>query len=89
MARLLYAESFLESAADLHSPRVISKLEDTLRAIEAFPRIGSRSLPASIRESFGDGVYKMVVCQFDLIYSYDEKTGVVAIYDLVPCRMAR
>ena len=89
MARLLYAESFLESAADLHSPRVISKLEDTLRAIETFPRIGSKSLPASITESFGDRVYKMVVCQFDLIYSYNEKTDVVAIYDLVPCRMAR
>lgn len=89
MARMVYTEGFLEDASYVYSPRVQENLASALAAIEAFPRIGSQSIPTSIKERFGDGVLKVVVKPFDLVYEYLEEADTVVVYGLVPFRAAR
>lgn len=86
---MVLTEGFLVDASDIWSDAVMDDLKDVLTAIEIFPRIGSRDVPASIRERFGEGVLKAVVPPFDLIYEYDEVADAVTVYGLVHFRQAR
>lgn len=86
---MIYTEGFLDDASYIYSPRVQEDLANALGAIETFPRVGSRAVPASVKERFGDDVLKIVVKPFDLIYEYLEEADVVVAYGLVPFRAAR
>ncbi len=86
---MIYTEGFLEDVANVYSPRVQENLASVLSAVETFPRIGSQSIPASIKERFGERVLKVVVEPFDLIYEYLEEADAVVVYGLVPFRAAR
>ena len=86
---MIYSEEFLEGAAFIWSDAVKKHLAEVLRSIEAFPEIGSASLPASIRERYGERVRKFAVPPFDLVYEYDREMDTVFVYGLVPFRRAR
>lgn len=88
MSRMVYTEGFLDDAAAVWSGQVRDRLGRMLAAIEAFPEIGSRDIPASLRAQYGDGIRKAVVEPFDLIYEYDSKTDSVIVYGLVHFRAA-
>lgn len=57
--------------------------------IEAFAEFGSRIIPASIREEFGEGVRKVVVDSFDLVYTIVDDGETVFVEALVHQRAAR
>ncbi len=86
--RMIYAERFLDDAAQVWSGRLQMKLVNALANIEAFPEIGSRNFPQSIKEEFGDAVRKVALDPFDLVYEYDKATQTVFVYALVPMRTA-
>ena len=88
MSRMVYTEGFLDDAAAVWSGQVRDRLGRMLAAIEAFPEIGSRDNPASLRAQYGDGIRKAVVEPFDLIYEYDSKTDSVIVCGLVHFRAA-
>ena len=89
MPRLIYSERFADDLANVTSPKVEARILATLDNIEAFANFGSRNVPASIREEFGDGVRKVVVGPFDLVYTMIEGTETVQIEALVHQRAAR
>lgn len=89
MAKIIYAEEFLDDAAAIWSSSVQRHLVKALQAIEAFPELGSANIPESIRERYGARVRKMAICSFDLDYEYDSEADVVLVYGLVPFRQAR
>lgn len=88
VSRMVYTDGFLDDAAAVWSDRVQGRLERMLRAIEAFPEIGSPDIPASIQATYVPRVRKAVVEPFDLIYEYDLDTDTVIVYGLVPFRAA-
>ena len=89
MARMVYAEEFLEGASLIWSDSVRSHLVNALHAIEAFPEIGSTDVPVSLRERYGESVRKFTIRPFDLVYEYDGEADTVLVYGLVPFRRAR
>ena len=88
MARMIYTDGFLDDAAAIWSGRVQDRLERMLRAIEAFPEIGSPDIPMSIKATYGAHVRKAIVEPVDLIYEYDPDADAVIVYGLVPFRAA-
>lgn len=58
-------------------------------SVDTFPEIGSKNLPLSIKEEFGDAVRKVAVSPFDLIYEFKEEENAVFVYALVPMRPVR
>lgn len=78
MPKLKYSERFADDLAAVTSLKVQREIDAALDNIEAFPDIGNANVPVSIREEFGDGVRKVVVGPFDLIYtSYPESDEAV------------
>ncbi|EHF02151.1 hypothetical protein HMPREF1008_00912 [Olsenella sp. oral taxon 809 str. F0356] len=86
MARLLFAEQFIDDAEAIYTPRLASRLERILRMVESFPLSGSSDLPDSIRRVHGDGTRKCSLPPFDLIYEYDEKDDAVTLMGIIPQR---
>ncbi len=69
MPKLVFSERFADDLAQVTSAKVEASIMTALDNIEAFADFGSRNIPASIREEFGDGVRKVVVGPFDLVYT--------------------
>lgn len=85
---MVFAERFLEDASHVWSERLRLSLTNVLLSIEAFPEIGSKNLPLSIKEEFGGDVRKVAVSPFDLIYEFKKDENAVFVYALVPMRSA-
>ena len=69
MPKLVFSERFADDFARVTSARVEASILTALDNIEAFADFGSRNIPNSILEEFGDGVRKVVVSPFDLVYT--------------------
>ena len=89
MPSLIFTQRFAEDLAAVTSQRVERSIMAALDNIEAFPEFGSRLVPRSIRETFGEGVRKVVVGPFDLVYSLDEGADIAYVEALVHQRAAR
>ena len=89
MPRLEYSERFAEDLASVTSEKVEARVYAALDNVEVFGEFGSRVVPDSIREGFGEGVRKVVVSPFDLIYTYYPDEDLVRIEALVHQRAAR
>ena len=89
MPRLEYSERFAEDVARVTSAKVEARIYAVLDSIEAFGDFGSKVVPDSIREGFGEGVRKVVVSPFDLIYTYYPSDDLARIEALVHQRAAR
>ena len=87
--RMVFSERFLDDASCVWSERLRLSRVGVLSNIEAFPEIGSKNLPLSIKEEFGDAVRKAAVSPFDLIYEFKEEENAVFVYALVPMRSVR
>ena len=57
-----------------------------LDCIEQFGGFGSPLLPRSVKERFGDGVRKVVVRPFELIYTHYPEQDLVRVEALVHAR---
>ena len=89
MPRLEYSERFAEDVARVTSAKVEARIYAALDNIEAFGDFGSKVVPDSIREDFGEGVRKVVVSPFDLIYTYYPSDDLARTEALVHQRAAR
>ena len=89
MPRLEYSERFADDLAPVTSAKVEARVRAALDNVEAFGDFGSRVVPNSIREDFGEGVRKVVVNPFDLVYTYYPEKDLVRVEALVHQRAAR
>ena len=89
MPRLEYSERFAEDVARVTSAKVEARLYAALDNVEAFGDFGSKVVPDSIREGFGEGVRKVVVSPFDLVYTHYPDEDLVRVEALVHQRAAR
>lgn len=89
MARLEYSERFANDFARVWSPKLEARILANLDNIERFAEFGSSNLPASIKARFGEGVRKVAVNPFDLIYTYYPKDDLVRIEALIHQKAAR
>ena len=89
MPRMEYAERFAEDLALVTSPKVESRILENLDNIERFGEFGSSMGPASIKEEFGEGVRKVAVNPFDLVYTLYTEQDLVRVEALVHQRAAR
>ena len=89
MPRLEYSERFAEDLARVTSAKAEARVYAALDNVEAFGEFGSRVVPDSIRRDFGEGVRKVVVGPFDLVYTYYPDDGLARVEALVYQRAAR
>lgn len=89
MPRLEYSERFAEDLARVTSGKVEARIYAALDNVEAFGGFGSKVVPDSIREDFGEDVRKVVVNPFDLIYTHYPDDDLVRVEALVHQRAAR
>lgn len=82
MADLVFTEGFINdmTKVELSTKRV--EIMRTIDLLSSFPDMGSRNLPASIRERFGANIRKLVVRPFLVIYEHNQETDAVHIYGL-------
>lgn len=89
MPRMEYAERFADDLASVTSPKVENRILENLDNIERFGEFGSSMVPASIKEGFGEGVRKVAVNPFDLVYTLYPEQDLVRVEALVHQRAAR
>ena len=77
------SERYFEDLEQVYSQRVEGKIRKIVDLLSYTPEIGSKLLPKSIREEFGEDVLKFVVDPFDLIYRYDKQRGEVRLLALI------
>ena len=88
MPELVFSERFANDLAAVTSQKAEASVWAALDNVEAFPEIGSPNVPDAIRREFGDGVRKMVVGPFDLVYTIGEVDGKIHVEALVHQRAA-
>lgn len=89
MPKLEFSERFATDLALVTSQNVEARIMENLDNIERFAEFGSALVPASIKESFGNGVRKVSVNPFDLIYTYYPDCDLVRVEALVHQRSAK
>lgn len=88
MAKLLLADSFLDSLAELDESTeqaVWSKLE----LVSAVPGCGSALASDSLRRTYGPACLKVAVKAYVVLYDYDDSADEVHILGIVPQRRVR
>ncbi len=83
MARLEFSERFADDLLLVTSKKLESRIFSTLDHIEMFGEFGSKSIPDSIRQKFGEGVRKVALNPFDLVYTYYPSRDLARIEALV------
>lgn len=89
MAELIATDEFLDNVATLTSPKVRDKVRSVLTTIATFPEAGSKDVPESVRQHFGDSIMKAYAPPFDLVYYYEKEADKVFLLGLVHFRQAR
>lgn len=89
MAEVRLADGFRDDLLAVKSDRVLNEILHVVFLLEVAPNMGSKDLPDSIREKYGDRVRKMPVNPFDIITEYHEDDDVVDVLALVHQKMAR
>ena len=89
MPRLEFSERFVEDMALIESPKLEARILTDLDNIEMFGEFGSANVPAFVKREFGDGVRKVAVNPFDLVYTLYADENLARIEALVHRRMAR
>ncbi|BAK43923.1 hypothetical protein [Eggerthella sp. YY7918] len=89
MPRLEFAERFAEDLAQVASPNVEARIMNAFDNIERFGEFGSSNVPTSIKQAFGDGVRKVVVDPFDLIYTFYPNSDLARIEALIHQRRVK
>jgi hypothetical protein len=88
MPRLEFSNRFAEDLAQIYSARLEMQILDNLNYLELFEEFGSKNLPKSIIEEFGEGVRKVPINPFDLIYTYYPDQDLIRVEALVHQRAA-
>ena len=83
MPRLEFSEGFAGDLALVKSKKLESRILTALDHIEMFGEFGSKDIPESIRQEFGEGVRKVALNPFDLVYTFYPSRKLVRIEALV------
>lgn len=83
MATLIFADAFVDALADIQSERLYRKILTLVSYLATMPEMGSPTVPDAARRRFGDGVRKLVVSPFDILYIYDAELDEVHVDGLV------
>lgn len=89
MTKVQLSDRFVDDLSYVYPDKVLAHIREALGILEKFPEYGSRSIPQSIEQEFGDQVRMVVVAPFDIFYEYDEQLDTVYVGTLVPFRKAR
>ena len=65
-----FSECFLNDSKQIYSKKVADELKTALSIIETIPTIGSKIIAKSLKDEFGEDIYKWIVGPFDLIYTF-------------------
>ena len=84
-----YSDQFLQDAEQIYSPKVADELRNAISLFEIIPTIGSKIVRQSLKEEFGEDIYKWVVGPFDLIYTFNEDLQTIQLHALLPQKMVR
>ncbi|MEG0477173.1 MAG: sirohydrochlorin cobaltochelatase, partial [Raoultibacter sp.] len=79
---------FADDLAQVTSDQVEKRIYENLDNIEAFGAFGSRNVPDSIKQRFGDAVRKVATNPFDLVYTYESDADTAYIEALILQRTA-
>lgn len=84
LVKINIPDSFISDAAEMvHSNRVYDLIFDTIELLKTTPTLGSRNIPNSLTERYGDKVRKLVVSSFDVVYVYDPDRATIDIKALI------
>lgn len=83
MPRLEFSERFAEDLSRIETAKLEARILATLDNLELFGEFGSALLPDSIKSEFGEGVRKVAVNPFDLIYTFYPELDLVRVEALV------
>ena len=89
MTQLAFAERFFD---DMEPVELESKQDEIMHVIGLLPTVpemGSRRVPASIVEEFGEGIRKLVVRPFLVVYEVIEDEDLIFVHGLIHERQAR
>ena len=89
MPRLEFSERFADDLAAVTSAKVETRVLRALDSIEAFGAYGSPLVRETIVQRIGEGVRKVAIPPFDLVYTLDPDEQVARIEALVPARAVR
>lgn len=84
-----FSDQFLQDAEQIYSPKVADELRNAISLFEIIPTIGSKIVRQSLKEEFGEDIYKWVVGPFDLIYTFNEDLQTIQLHALLPQKMVR
>lgn len=88
MPRLEYSECFADDLAQVTSSKVEARILEDMDSIERFGEFGSSMVPESVKREFGEGVRKVAVNPFDLVYTLYPELDIARIEALVHQRAA-
>ncbi len=84
-----FSEQFLEDTEQIYSYKVADELKNAIALLEVIPTIGSKIVRKSLKEEFGEDIYKWIVGPFDLIYTFDEENEAVQLHALISQKLVK
>ena len=89
MARLVYTEGFVDDVARVELPGKRDEIFRYVAMLADFPEAGSPVVAASVADRFGNGVRKLAVRPFLVVYEYRKAEDAVYFLGLVHQKRAR
>lgn len=79
---LQIAQEFIEELSKIYSDRLLNRIRHTLSFLGSFPGIGSTQVCPVLTKIYGEGIRKIPVSIFTIIYRVNNQT--VEVLALVP-----
>ncbi len=89
MASLVYTEGFVDDVARVELPSKRAEIFHYAAMLADFPEAGSPNVAASVADEFGNGIRKLAVRPFLIVYEYREVDDAVYFLGLVHQKRAR
>ncbi|MEG1561338.1 MAG: hypothetical protein RR323_02920 [Raoultibacter sp.] len=79
---------FVEDTTHIYSERVFNRVYDDIDKLRFVSELGSRNVPSSVLQRYGEKARKLVMSSFDIIYTYDKSANIIEVKALVHQRNA-
>lgn len=71
--RIRISDEFIQGLAQIYSGRLLDRIRNLLSLLPDNPEIGSRNVRQSLIDQFGDGIRKLPVSTFVIVYRVSEE----------------
>lgn len=68
------ADEFVFGLATVYSQRVLDQIRQYVILLETSPEIGSANVRQSLKDRFGEGIRKIPISTFVIVYRFDGET---------------